>query len=116
LIRRTYGSNSSFDVSADQSRIIYSKLMNFEQYNYFYDLFLYNLKTKKEIRLSKGLRARDPDWSPDSTNPQIVTVINHAGINNLALINIDLDFIINASSNENHISESLSITRKIFSI
>ena len=112
LIKRTYGSNSSFDVSADQSRIIYSKLMNFEQYNYFYDLFLYNLKTKKEIRLSKGLRARDPDWSPDSTNPQIVTVINHAGINNLALINIDLDSIINASSNENHIPESLSITRK----
>ncbi|MEA2021560.1 MAG: BamA/TamA family outer membrane protein, partial [Candidatus Caldatribacteriota bacterium] len=112
LIKRTYGSNSSFDVSPDQSKIIYSKLINFEQYNYFYDLFLYDLKTKKEIRLSKGLRARDPDWSPDSANPQIVTVINHSGINNLALINIDLDSIMNTLTDENNIPKFLSITRK----
>ncbi|MEA3454225.1 MAG: BamA/TamA family outer membrane protein, partial [Candidatus Caldatribacteriota bacterium] len=38
--------------------------------------------------LSEGLRARDPNWSPDPENPQIVTLINQSGTNNLALINL----------------------------
>lgn len=88
LIKRTYGRDSSFNISADNSKIIYSKLGNYEQFYKFYDLYLFDLKTEKETRLSEGLRARDPSWSPDPDNPQIVAVINQSGTNNLALINL----------------------------
>ncbi len=88
LVKRVYGRDSSFSISADSSKIIYSKLVDYEQFYKFYDLYLFDLKTKKEIRLSEGLRARDPSFSPDPNNTQIVAVINEAGTNNLALINL----------------------------
>ncbi len=87
-IKRVYGSGSSFDINTDDSKIIYSKLGDYEQFYKFYDLYLFDLKTEKETRLSKGLRARDPIWSPDPENPQIATIINQSGTNNLALINL----------------------------
>ncbi|GAH54315.1 unnamed protein product, partial [marine sediment metagenome] len=80
--------DSSFSISPDGSKIIYAKLDDYEQFYKFYDLYLFDLKTEKETRLSEGLRARDPDWSPGPENPQIVTVINQSGTNNLALINL----------------------------
>jgi len=99
LIKRTYGRNSSFSISPDNSKIIYAKLGNYEQFYKFYDLYLFELKTEKETRLSEGLRARDPNWSPDPDNNQIVAVINQSGTNNLALINLPSS---NSSINENH--------------
>jgi len=100
LIKRVYGSGSSFDITADGSKIIYAKLDDYEQFYKFYDLYLFDLKTKKETRLSEGLRARDPSWSPDPDpdNPQIVAVINQSGTNNLALINLPSS---SSSINEN---------------
>ena len=88
LIKRTYDRDSSFSFSADGSKIIYAKLDDYAQFYKFYDLYLYDLKAEKEIRFSEGLRARDPSWSPDPENPQIVVVINQSGTNNLALINL----------------------------
>jgi hypothetical protein len=83
LIKRTYGRDSSFSLSADGSKIIYAKLDYYEQFYKFYDLYLYDLKAEKEIRLSDGgLRTRDPSWSPDPDNPQIVAVINQSAIRN----------------------------------
>ena len=98
LIKRTYGRNSSFSIYPDGSKIIYAKLGDYEQFYKYYDLCLFDLKTEKETRLSEGLRARDPDWSPDPDNPQIVAVINQSGTNNLALINLPSS---NSSINEN---------------
>lgn len=98
LIKRVYGSGSSFDIAADGSKIIYAKLDDYKQFYKFYDLYLFDVKTEKEIRLSEGLRARDPSWSPDPENPQIVAVINQSGTNNLALINLSSS---NSSINEN---------------
>jgi len=92
LLKRTYGRDSSFSISPDGSKIIYAKLGDYEQFYKFYDLYLFDLETEKETRLSEGLRARDPSWSPnpdpDPDNPQIVAVINQSGTNNLALINL----------------------------
>jgi Tol biopolymer transport system component len=88
LIKRVYGQDSSFSISGDSSKIIYSKLGDYEQFYKYYDLYLFDLKTNKEVRLSEGLRARDPNWSPDPDNSQIVAVINESGTNNLALINL----------------------------
>ncbi len=98
LIKRTYGRNSSFSIYPDSSKIIYAKLGDYEQFYKYYDLYLFDIKTEKETRLSEGLRARDPDWSPDPDNPQIVAVINQSGTNNLALINLPSP---NSSINEN---------------
>ncbi len=98
LIKRVYGSGSSFDIAADGSKIIYAKLDDYKQFYKFYDLYLFDVKTEKEIRLSEGLRVRDPSWSPDPENPQIVAVINQSGTNNLALINLSSS---NSSINEN---------------
>lgn len=89
LIKRTYGRDSSFAISPDNSKIIYAKLGDYEQFYRFYDLYLFDLKTEKETRLSEGLRVRDPNWSPDPDNPQIVAIINDAGTNNLILINLN---------------------------
>jgi len=98
LIKRVYERGSSFDISADGSKIIYAKLDDYEQFYKFYDLYLFDLKTEKEVRLSEGLRTRDPCWSPDPDNPQIVVVINQSGTNNLALINLPSP---NSSINKN---------------
>ena len=98
LIKRTYGRDSSFSISPDSSKIIYSKLGDYEQFYKFYDLYLFDLKTENETRLSEGLRARDPDWSPDPDNTQIVAVINEAGTNNLVLINLNSILDRNSSS------------------
>ncbi len=96
LIKRVYGSGSFFDITADGSKMIYAKLDDYEQFYKFYDLYLFDLKAEKETRLSKGLRARDPSWSPDLENLQIATVINQSGTNNLALINLhSLNSLIN---------------------
>ena len=96
LIKRTYGRDSSFSISTDGSKIIYSKLGDYKQFYKFYDLYLFDLKTDKEIRLSEGLRARDPCWSPEPDNPKIVAIINKSGTNNLILIN--LNSILNQTS------------------
>ncbi|MEA1939441.1 MAG: BamA/TamA family outer membrane protein, partial [Candidatus Caldatribacteriota bacterium] len=112
LIKRTYGRNSTFSISPDNSKIIYAKLDNYKQYYKFYDLYLLDLKTEKDIRLSEGLRARDPSWSPDPDNPQIVTVINQSGINNLALINIDLESLKSSSKNSKNHDNKPIITKE----
>jgi len=118
LIKRVYGSGSSFDITADGSKIIYAKLGDYEQFYKFYDLYLFDLETEKETRLSEGLRARDPSWSPnpdpDPYNPQIVAVINQSGTNNLALINLHSPSSpgTNSSINENQQRTYKPITKK----
>ncbi|MDA0746051.1 MAG: hypothetical protein O2954_05990, partial [bacterium] len=53
----------------------------------FWDLFLYDMNTRKERRLTVGLRGRDPAISPDGK--QIAFVGNEDGTSNLGLLNID---------------------------
>ncbi|GAB4115839.1 MAG: hypothetical protein Kow00103_10920 [Candidatus Caldatribacteriota bacterium] len=92
IIKRNYGRDSSFSISPDGNKIIYAKLPEDNPYYEYFDLYLYDLKDEKEIRLSKGLRLKDPAWSPNSNqkNPPIVAVINNLGTQNLVLINLPL--------------------------
>ncbi len=53
----------------------------------FNDLFIYNLETERERRISARLRAKDPAFSPDGR--RIAFVHNADGTNNLALIDPD---------------------------
>ena len=91
LVKRTYGRDSSYDISSDYSTLIYAKLDNFNRYYRYYDLYFHDIKTKKEIRLSKGLRARDPIFSSSNSekdHQKIIAIVNQSGTNNL--ISIDL--------------------------
>ena len=90
LIKRNYGRDSSFSFSPDGTKIIYGKLPEDNLYYQFYDLYLYNLENKREIRLSRDLRLKDPAWSPNPKKKQILAVINNLGTQNLVLINISM--------------------------
>ena len=52
-----------------------------------WDIFTYDLKTKKETRVTVGLRGKDPTLSPDGK--QIAFVTMRDGTANIGLVNID---------------------------
>lgn len=49
----------------DNGAIAYSSLGLHETYNYYYDLWEYSFETEKATKLTKGERARDPDYAPN---------------------------------------------------
>ena len=62
LQKAKYVTQTSF--SNDGKKIVYSALSSWKRYYKYYDLFEYNLETKKNKALTKGKRARDPDYHP----------------------------------------------------
>ena len=60
-VARFAGSNP--DVSPDGRRLVYG-LATPAGENLFYDLYLMDLKNHRQRRLTRGLRANDPAWSP----------------------------------------------------
>lgn len=52
----------------DGSSIFFSRPSKYKRYQYVYDIFRYDIETKKFKRLTSGKRARDPDVSPDGKN------------------------------------------------
>ncbi len=75
-------SGQSIAWSPDGSGIYYTKediVRNTDVYN---DVYYYDLKRKNEIRITKGIRARDPYPSPDGK--KLIFVINKLGKTRLA--------------------------------
>jgi Tol biopolymer transport system component len=66
-------SGGSIAWSPDGSRIYYTKLEIRGSYNLYNDIYYYDLKKKEEVRVTRGLRARDPHPSPDSKSLVFVT-------------------------------------------
>ena len=68
--------------------LVYARKHRVDHYgSHKYDLYLFDLKGEKEIRLTWGeLRARNPAWSPDGE--KIVFVLNADGTNNLAIYDL----------------------------
>jgi Tol biopolymer transport system component len=76
---------SSFSFSPDGSSIAYSrqKLNKYgEQYN---DLYIYDLETKKNNRLTNSLRLSSPAWHPSDKN--LLAVQQERGTTNLVQVN-----------------------------
>ena len=73
--------------SRDNEKIVYSRYNKREHGSYFYDLFIYDLKKKKEVRLTKGMRAMYPAFSPDGT--KISFASGSDGSYNLTVMDID---------------------------
>lgn len=116
LIHRTSGFGTSYSVSPDQQYLIYSKLTQYEQYYSYYDLYLYHLNSKKQFRISEGMRLKDPAWHPDPQQNKIAAVVNLAGSNNLVLFSLET-FILNnyISKDENAESEKILSKKRLLS-
>ncbi|MBI2091395.1 MAG: PD40 domain-containing protein [Deltaproteobacteria bacterium] len=56
---------TSISFSADGKKIAYSAMGSFKRYNYFSDIYTYEIETGKVEQLTKGARASDPVFSPD---------------------------------------------------
>ena len=69
--------------SHDSKKIVYAKRPPRRQN--FYDLYIYDIESGTERRISRQMRATDPSFSPDDS--KIVFVRNEAGNNTLSVMN-----------------------------
>jgi Tol biopolymer transport system component len=95
----TSASGETASWSPDGSRLYYTKI-EVRGTNFYDDLYYYDLKKDKEVRLTKRLRARDPHPSPDGK--KLVFVTNRMGMTRLALLDI--------SSERKHPAEQKDVT------
>jgi len=103
LINRTSGHGTSYTLSPDNKYVLYTKLSKYQKYYHYHDLFLYQLENGKQIRLSDGMRIKDPSWHPHQSQNKIIAVLNDAGNNNLVLFSIEQKFLDNF--NEKSVSQ-----------
>ncbi len=81
---RRLNGDGSIAWSADDQAIIFSQARVTEAENYYQDIYLYDISLKKINRLTWGMRAGNPDLSPDGK--QLAVRISALGGENLALI------------------------------
>ncbi len=82
------GVHYSFAWSSDGNKLIYSRKSDHNpSRSALYDLYLYDLHSKKEERLTHGARAQSPGLSPDGKT--IACVVNGDGTQNLALFDLE---------------------------
>ncbi len=72
--------------SPDGSRLYYAKAEIVRNTNYYSDLYFYDFEKRRETRLTRGLRARDPHVAPDGT--RLVFVANRLGKTRLASLDL----------------------------
>ena len=85
LVDREFSTTSSGESVAwapDGSGVYYTKLDRVRNTDLYNDLYYFDLKKNKEVRITRGLRARDPSPSPDGK--RLVFVINKLGKTRLA--------------------------------
>ncbi len=82
----------SFAWAPDSKQIVYSRKDINDNFNFYYDLYLLDLTTKKESRLTEGLRTNFCDWAPDGE--KIIFVSFQNGQYNLYQIDLKTKNII----------------------
>lgn len=79
------GVRSTLGWSPDGGKLVYSKYNTPSVYGHlYYDLYVYDLAEKAETRLTHGLRAFNPAWSPDGAS--IVFAYGKDGTVNLGMV------------------------------
>jgi len=81
---------SRFSLSKDGRFLAYSKITSENKMDREYnDIFIYDLIEEKEKRLTEGLRATDPEWSPDGGS--IAAVVTADCSERIAIIDMESD-------------------------
>ncbi len=75
-----------FTFSPDGKKIAYSRHTNNPYGEYYQDIFIYDLKTHKNKRMTHSARVSQPDWSPDGKH--LVAVREHDATLNLVELDI----------------------------
>jgi len=92
--------SSPIRMSQDGSKLIFS-IRSYEKNFYQYDdLYSYDIKSRKIERLTKGLRATDPDFSPIQN--QVIFVKNELGQTNLCIIDLESNEITQLTHSEGY--------------
>jgi Tol biopolymer transport system component len=73
--------------SPDGSRIAFSRRVATGSGSHYLDCYTVDVRTKKETRITKRLRFRQPAWSPDGR--RIAGVVENDGTSNLVLVSTD---------------------------
>ena len=79
------GINSKISWSNDDQKLVYARKRTTKHQSSYYDIHVYDFKTKKEKRLTHGLRAFEPNWSPDGE--KIICITQKDGTDNLIIVN-----------------------------
>ncbi|MHB2226929.1 hypothetical protein ACX8XO_13610 [Calditrichota bacterium LG24] len=82
--------SSSLSWSPDGRYLIYARQKRNSQGSAFNDLFVYDAQKEKEIRLTRNLRGRNPDFSRDGKKVVFVSETN--GLNQLNIYYLPNDF------------------------
>jgi hypothetical protein len=77
--------SSRFTFAPDGARLCFTRRTNRNDHGYRRnDLYILSLDTKREKRITRGLRASNPSWSPDGTH--IACVVTGEGSNRIAIV------------------------------
>ncbi len=85
-VRRRY-SDKAVAWSPDSSRIYFAQAEIVDGFNVYSDIYSYDLNTKKTERLTKGMRLKEPDASPDGK--AFAVIVSERGSTNLGLLTFD---------------------------
>ena len=85
----TSASGESLSWGPDNNRLYYTKLEVSDNSNLYNDIYYYDLKAEQEVRVTRGLRARDPHPSPDGK--KLVFVANRMAMNRLGTVDLSPD-------------------------
>ena len=85
-IRTIAGSASSrLGITSDGGRLCFSRMTRANKHGYLRnDLYVYSFGPKKEKRLTRGLRATNPSWSPEGTS--VACVVTDKGSQRVAVV------------------------------